>query len=515
MRQMRPADELIAAADRNVYQAFRERFPQDPTRLFVESFDGRRITYGEIDPITARIAGVLAAHGVSKGARVAGLLDKSPEAILLYLAVGRLGAVYIPVSTDLTPPEVEYLLQDAGPKVVVCDPRVAEAIAHVSIAGGHAKVLTLDARGQGSLIAECARMPADFPVAEGAGGDPNALVYTSGTTGKPKGAILTNGLVLWNAFALAQTWQITEDDVLLHANPMAFGLFGTTTPALAGGAALLLVPKFDAGAVLAALPRATLFSGVPTYYTRLLARNDFDETLCRNMRLFICGSAPMRADVFEEFAARSGHRLLDRYGLTEALIVTSNLVDDNRHPDTSGLPLPGSRLRVVDEVGVPVAAGDVGKIEVWQPWMFTGYWRDAEKTRSAFSADGWFLTGDFGRTDARGHVSVLGRGTDLIITGGFNVHPKEVEACLNRMPNVAESAVVGVPHRDYGEAVIAIVELADKSKSLDGAAIITSMKKELAGFKVPKRIEVVDALPRNTLGKVQKKLLKTQFATLV
>ena len=514
MKVSTPVADRPQASNQNVYQAFSRRFPADPGRLFIESFDGRRITYGEVGPLTARMARLLAAHGVSKGDRVAGLLEKSPEGILLYLAAARTGAVYVPVSTGLTAPEIAYVLQDAEPKVVVCDTRFAAEVSAPAMARDFAVVLTLDAGGQGSLSAECARMAADFPAMAGTGNDPNAIVYTSGTTGKPKGAILTNGLVIWNAFALAECWQITPDDVLLHANPMAFGLFGTTTPMLAGGGAMLLLPKFDTDQVLAALPRATVFSGVPTYYTRLLAKAEFNAALCRNMRLFICGSAPMRTDVFEEFSARTGHQLLDRYGLTEALIVTSNLVGETRRADNSGLPLAGSSLRVVDDTGAPVAPGVVGMIEVSQPWEFAGYWKDAEKSRAAFSADGWFLTGDFGRTDERGFVSVLGRGTDLIITGGFNVYPKEVEVCLNRMPNIAESAVIGVPHRDYGEAVLAVVELVDKSRTLDAAALIARMKTELAGYKVPKRIEVVDALPRNTLGKIQKKSLKSRFEGL-
>jgi malonyl-CoA/methylmalonyl-CoA synthetase len=499
-------------ADRNAYAGLSARFPQDGDRLFIESFDGRRINYGEVDAITARMASTLQSAGVKKGERVAGAIEKSPEGVLLYLAACRAGAVYVPISTGLTAVEMGYILRDSKPRVLVCDP-AWEGLLREAVSDIGATTWTLDANGGGSFAAAFSSAPSSFDTAAGMGQDANALVYTSGTTGQPKGAILTNGQVIWNAVALADTWGITPDDVLLHANPMAFGLFGTTTPVVAGGAAMLLLPKFDAMQVIAALPRATMFAGVPTYYTRLLDQPAFDRATCKSMRLFICGSAPMRADIFDEFTRRTGHVLLDRYGLTEALIVTSNLVGDARRPDTSGLPLSGSKLRVVDEGRKQVAAGQVGMIEIWQPWMFCGYLNAPEKSRAAYTDDGWFVTGDFGRVDERGFITVLGRGADLIISGGFNVYPKEVETCVNKLPNVLESAVIGVPHRDYGEAVVAVVELKDKSVALDTASSIAQLKKELAGDKVPKRIEVVATMPRNTLGKIQKKLLKEQFAS--
>lgn len=499
-------------ADRNAYAGLSARFPKDGGRLFIQSFDGRQVRYGEVDALTARMASALQSVGVHKGDRVAGVLEKSPEGVLLYLAACRAGAVYVPISTGLTAVEMGYILRDSNPRVLVCDPAweapLREAVSEIG-----ATSLTLDATGSGSFAAAFSSASASFETGPGNGREPNALVYTSGTTGKPKGAILTNGQVIWNAVALAETWGITQDDVLLHANPMAFGLFGTTTPVIAGGAAMMLLPKFDAAQVIQALPRATMFAGVPTYYTRLLEQPAFDRDTCTRMRLFICGSAPMRADIFEDFTQRTGHVLLDRYGLTEALIVTSNLVHDARRPDTSGLPLPGSKLRVVDEAKQSAAPGQVGIIEVWQPWMFSGYLNAPEKSREAFTDDGWFITGDFGRLDKKGYVTVLGRGADLIITGGFNVYPKEVETCINKLPNVLESAVIGVPHRDYGEAVVAVVELKNKSSLLDTAASIAQLKKELAGYKVPKRIEVIPAMPRNTLGKIQKKLLKAQFSS--
>ena len=503
---------LIRTADRNVYDTLVERFPRDGRRLFAEGSDGRRVLYEDIGPLTARMASVLARAGVGKGDRVAGVLEKSPEGILLYLAASRLGAIYLPVHSGLTASEIGYIIADAQPRAIVCDPAWRERIEVEAARHGVARIFTLDTACGGSLMAE-ATSPNGY-VAACSGNDANAIVYTSGTTGKPKGAIITHGLVGWNALALARSWRIGPDDVLLHANPMAFGLFGTSIPMLAAGAAMLLLPKFDADDVIAALPRATMFAGVPTYYARLLARPDFDAALCRGMRLFITGSAPMRADMFAAFQQRTGHVLLDRYGLTEALLVTSNDAGEKRLPDNSGRPLAGSRLRLVDDRGAPVVAGETGRIEVWQPYMFHGYWNAPEKTKEAFTSDGWFKTGDFGRLDEQGHISVLGRGADLIISGGFNVYPKEVETHLNQADNIAESAVIGVPHPDFGEAVVAVVQLTDRSAGLAVAPLLKAMRQDLAGYKVPKHVEIVDEMPRNTLGKIQKNLLKSRLAAL-
>ena len=491
--------------DANVYAALIDP-SQDPARVFIETETGRTVAFGDIAGVTGRYAALLEGQGVSRGAIVAGILEKSPEAIMLYLAACRLGAIYLPVHIGLTDGEIAHILADAEPVAVVCDPARKDAVLDT----GHARVLTLASDGRGTLASESDGLPERGDLAVMAPADPNAMVYTSGTTGKPKGALISCGAVIWNARALAQSWRISPGDTLLHANPMAYGLFGTTTPALAGGAAMILLPKFETDAVLAQLPRVTMFSGVPTYYSRLLADPRFDAALCARMRLFVTGSAPMRADSFAAFARRSGHVLLDRYGLTEALIVSSNTVEDARRPDTSGLALPGSRLRVVDGQGHEVAPGEVGKIELLQPYPFLGYWRDEAKTAAAFR-DGWFITGDFGRLDAGGYLSVLGRGADLIITGGLNVYPKEVETAVNALEGVFETAVIGVPHRDFGEAVVAVVQLRDGS-AFDAQGAIATLKCRLAGYKVPKRIEIVPEMPRNTLGKIQKNLLKQRFS---
>jgi malonyl-CoA/methylmalonyl-CoA synthetase len=505
---------MLDAARQNVYAAFAARFPADHDRVFIENFDGRRIRYADVAAGTARLSQALGACGVGKGDRVAGIIEKSPEAILLYLACCRMGAVYLPVHTGLTWPEVTYILDDSEPVAVVCAPHLAARVEAWAAVGAKRHVFTLDTSGKGSLIEAGGRFGDEAPVAEGGADDPNAIVYTSGTTGRQKGAVMTNGLVIWNALALADRWRITPDDRLLHANPAAFSLFGTTTPMLAGGARMRLLPKFDADAVVAAMPGATMFSGVPTYYSRLLAHPGFTADRFRDMRLFITGSAPMRADTFDAFAARTGRALLDRYGMTEALIITSMCPDEPRRPDASGRPLAGSMVRVVDADGRPVPAGTVGAIELLQPFMFGGYWKAPEKTRAAFRPDGWFITGDFGRLDADGMLCVLGRGVDLIISGGFNVYPKEVEARLNGMANVADSAVIGVPHPDFGEAVVALVELADPAAGFSPPQVQAEMARGLAKYKVPKHIAVVGALPRNTLGKVQKNQLKRQFAGL-
>ena len=511
---MTPLASVVRLADRNVYAALASRFAGHAKRRFVESFDGRTFSYADLDRITGQIATLLAKHGVRKGDRVAGVLDKSPEGLMLYLAAARAGAIYMPVSTGLRTGEIDYLLKDARPRVAVVAPGHEAMIGQIAAEADIASIFTLDASGGGSFRPAFESCDAEFEPVACSGRDASALVYTSGTTGQPKGAVITNGLTVWNAIVLAEAWAFSANDVLLHANPPAFSLFGTTTPVLASGASMILLPKFDAEAVVAQLPRATVFAGVPTYYSRLLDTPGFTFEACRGMRLFITGSAPMRPDLFEAFRARTGHVLLDRYGLTETLLVASNPVDDDRRAGDSGVPLPGTELRIVDEAGAPLENDTVGAIEVRQPFMFAGYWNAPEKTRQAFTPDGYFLTGDFGTRDARGHVVVLGRGTELIITGGLNVYPKEIESHLNAFDNIAESAVIGVPHRDFGEAVVAVVELRDPGRTLDIDALRQKLRRDLAGYKLPKAFLVADPIPRNALGKIQKNALKQTHATL-
>ena len=510
--RMTPLADVARLADRNAYAAFASRFGAHLERRFVESFDGRTLSYGDVDRATAQIAGLLAKIGVRKGDRVAGLLEKSPEALLLYLAVARAGGVYMPISTGLRTTEIDYLLGDAMPRVAVCAPEYEHIVEAAASNAGIERIYTLDATGAGSLRDEYASFDTSFAPLPCSARDGNAIVYTSGTTGQPKGAVITNGLAVWNAVVLSEWWHFSPEDVLLHANPPAFSIFGTTTPVLASGASMLLLPKFDAEAVVRLLPRSTVFAGVPTYYSRLLECASGTRAVCADMRLFITGSAPMRPDLFAAFRERTGHTLLDRYGLTELLLVTSNPVDAQRHAGDSGLPLPGVELRIVDEAGNAVADGETGAIEVRQPTMFAGYWNAPEKTAAAFRSDGYFVTGDMGTRNAQGHVVVLGRGAELVITGGLNVYPKEIENRINAFDNVAESAVIGVPHRDYGEAVLGVVQLHDTARGLDVKRLRDELRATLAGYKVPKAFVVVDQLPRNALGKIQKNLLKQRYA---
>jgi malonyl-CoA/methylmalonyl-CoA synthetase len=507
-----PLENVVRLADQNAYGAFATRFRAHDQRRFVESFDGRTFSYSDLERITAQMAGLLVQHGVRKADRVAGLLEKSPESIMLYFAVARAGAVYMPLSTALRPPEIDYLLGDARPRVAVCAPEHEALIERVSVDCGIERIFTIDATGCGSFRAEFEGRDADFDPVPCTGHDANAIVYTSGTTGQPKGAVITNGLAVWNGVTLGEWWEFGPDDVLLHANPPAYSIFGTTTPVTACGASMVLLPKFEADAVIRLLPRATVFAGVPTYYGRLLEREDFTAQTCAHMRLFVTGSAPMRPDIFEAFRQRTGHTLLDRYGLTETLLVTSNPVGGERCAGDSGVPLPGVELRIVDEAGAPVADGEIGAIEVRQPYMFDGYWKAPDKTQRAFRSDGFFITGDFGLRAARGHVVVLGRGTELIITGGLNVYPKEIENHINGFDNVSESAVIGVPHADFGEGVVAVVQVHDRAAGLDVDGLVHRLRSELASYKVPKQVVVADELPRNALGKIQKNVLKAQYA---
>ncbi len=495
--------------NQNAYAALRARFPADRSRVFIRTEEGRTYSYAALEDTSARYARLLVQLGIAKGDRVAGQVEKSAEAIFLYLACLRLGAVYMPLNTAFRETEIEYFFKDAGPKVAVASPALQAMTKTVARRTGVGHVLTLGLSGDGSLPERAAGLEGESALAACAADDLNSIVYTSGTTGRPKGAMLTNGLLIWNALVLSDLWRFTPDDVLLHVTPIAYGLFGTTNVALMSACSMILLPKFEVAPVMRQLPNATVFVGVPTYYVRLMAEPSFGPEVCRNMRLFVTGSAPMRADVFEAFRERSGHVLLDRYGLTETLLFTSNLFDAKREPDNSGLPLPGVKVRITGEDGRPVPQGDIGMIEMRAPYMFKGYWNMPDKTRETSSGDGFFITGDMGRILTNGHVSLVGRGKDMIITGGINVYPKEIEQYLNAIEGVAESAVLGVPHPDYGEGVIAIIQPKAKAGgNLSEAGVIGALKGSIAGFKVPKRVFFIEEIPRNALGKIQKNLLR-------
>ena len=500
----------------NLYALFRSRFPRDPTDRLIETPDGACWSYAEMERETARLARCLDATGVRKGDRVMAQVDKSPHALFLYLACLRGGFVYLPLNTDYTQREVAYFIANAEPRVVVGRPEAA-AMLQALVADRACVFHTLDDRGGGTLLEASGAVAPEFPIAPCRADDLAAILYTSGTTGRPKGAMITHDNLAANGLTLHQAWGWQPGDVLLHALPIyhAHGLFVACHCALLNGSKMIFLPAFDAATVLAWLPRATVFMGVPTYYTRLLAHPGFTRAICRGMRLFVSGSAPLLASTFDEFQARTGQAILERYGMTETEMNTSNPLQGDRIAGTVGLPLPGVAVRLVDDQEQDVPGGAVGQLLVRGRNVFPGYWRLPEQTAQEFTADGWFKTGDLGHQDARGYITLVGRAKDLIITGGLNVYPKEVEACLNALEGVLESAVIGLPHPDFGEAVVAVVVRASGRAAVTEAALIDRLKGELAGFKVPKRIFFTDHLPRNAMGKVQKNALRAHYAPAI
>jgi malonyl-CoA/methylmalonyl-CoA synthetase len=498
--------------DANLFARIQGAMPVDPGTRFLETLGPVHYTWADLDSITARFARHLQALGVAPGERVAAQVEKSPEAVLLYLACLRAGAVFLPLNTAYTLPELDYFLADAEPRVVVCDPARAGAVAELPGAKG-ATVLTLGGDGRGSLTAAAEALPTGFETVARAPDDLAALLYTSGTTGRSKGAMLTHDNLAANALTLREAWGFTAADVLLHALPIyhTHGLFVAINTTLLAGARMIFLPRFDPEAVIAALPRASVMMGVPTHYVRLLAHPGLTREACRGMRLFISGSAPLLEETFARFEAQTGHRILERYGMTETGMNTSNPLHGPRRPGTVGPPLPGVEVRVCDEAGRVLGPGETGVLEVRGPNVFKGYWRMPERTREEFRKDGFFVTGDIARIDPDGYVAIVGRSKDLIISGGLNVYPKEVESVIDRLPGVVESAVVGVPDPDFGEAVVAVV-VPEKGAAIDAAGVIAAARGQLAGFKVPKRVVLADALPRNSMGKVQKNLLRERCA---
>jgi malonyl-CoA/methylmalonyl-CoA synthetase len=466
-------------------------------------------TFVDLLANSASYAAALATIGVEPGDRVTVVVDKEVESVWLYLAVLRLGAIYMPLNTGYTDAEMAYFIGDAEPALIVVKPERAAAVAGLSASAGvDAHVMTLPE------IAELARGSRPYPgVASRSCDDTAAILYTSGTTGRSKGAMISHGNLVSNARTLVTVWQFRSTDVLVHALPIyhVHGLFVALHCALFAGAAIRFLPRFDIDAVLAALPGASVFMGVPTYYTRLLAAAQFPAPDVA-LRLWISGSAPLARETFAAFQERTGAAILERYGMTEAGMITSNPLDGPRLPGTVGRPLPGVSVRVRGSAGTLVACGDPGVLEISGPNVFSGYWRNAEKTRAAFTDDGYFITGDVVTMDAAGIVSIVGRQNDLIISGGLNVYPKEIEDELDGLAGVRESAVIGVPHPDFGEGVVAVVD--STAGVLDEGAIIRQLRARLAAFKVPKRVIFISPLPRNAMGKVQKKLLRETYGKL-
>lgn len=500
----------------SLYTLIEASLPADRARTAIEAPDrsrGPRIwSFSDLLDTTARYAALFVRLGLSRGDRVALQTEKSPEALAVYLACLRGGFVFLPMNPAYRADEVDYLIGNAEPALVICDPSLEPVLSEVCTRRAVPNLLTLDPDAGGSFIDAAAGVTGEVEPAECAADDLAAILYTSGTTGKPKGAMLTHGNLASNGLALRDSWQITEADTLLHALPIfhAHGLFVACHCALLSGAKMIWLRKFDREDVIRELPRSTVFMGVPTFYTRLLSGEDFSRAPVSHMRLFTSGSAPLLAETFEEFRARTGHAILERYGMTETGMNTSNPYDGERRPGTVGFPLPGVEVRVMSDEGAALGAGEVGGLQVRGPNVFRGYWRMPEKSAEEFTSDGWFRTGDVAMIDTDGYVHLVGRAKDLIISGGFNVYPKEIEELIDDMPEVLESAVVGVPHADFGEAGAAVVVLR-AGRHLDEAALIARLKDKLANYKVPKRAFFVEGLPRNTMGKVQKNLLRDSY----
>jgi malonyl-CoA/methylmalonyl-CoA synthetase len=487
----------------------------DPSRLAIEMLDGTKISYADLIARAGQMANVLVARGVKVGDRVAAQTEKSVPGLVLYLATVRAGAVYLPLNTAYTLNELEYFIGDAEPSLVVCDPSKAEGIGAIA-AKVKARVETLGADGKGSLMDAAAKADTAFTTVPRANDDLAAILYTSGTTGRSKGAMLTHDNLASNSCSLVDYWRFTENDVLIHALPIyhTHGLFVASNVTLFARASMIFLPKFDPELIIRLMARATVLMGVPTFYTRLLQSPALTRESTKHMRLFISGSAPLLADTHREWAARTGHAVLERYGMTETNMNTSNPYDGERVPGAVGRALPSVTVRVTDpETGKVLPPETIGMIEVRGPNVFKGYWRMPEKTKAEFRDDGFFITGDLGKIDSKDYVHILGRGKDLVISGGFNVYPKEIESEIDAMPGVIESAVIGVPHADFGEGVTAVV-VCDKGAEVDETSVLKALDGRLAKFKMPKRVIVVDELPRNAMGKVQKNILRDNYSKI-
>lgn len=498
-------------SENHLFAAIRAAVPS-PEKPLALLADGSGVTYGDMLALSGQIAGLLVARGVKPGDRVAVQAEKSWPCLALYLATLRAGAVYLPLNTGYTLNEVRYFLGDAEPALFVCRPEVAAEAGALADELGVPCLETLGSDGTGSLTDAAATFPPDFDDVARGPDDLAAILYTSGTTGRAKGAMLSHGNLLSNALALRQCWRFTGEDVLIHALPLfhTHGLFVAVNVVLLSGASMFFRAKFDPREAIELMDRATCLMGVPTFYTRLLDQPELTRAATAHMRLFVSGSAPLLAETHRAFRERTGHAILERYGMTETCMNTSNPYEGERIAGTVGFPLPGVSIRITDPAsGAELSMGEIGMVEVKGPNVTKGYWRMPEKTASEFH-DGYFVTGDLGRIDERGYLSIVGRGKDLVITGGFNVYPKEVEGEIDAIDGVVESAVIGVPHPDFGEGVTAVVVPA-KGASLTEQSVLHALEGRLAKFKQPKRVFFVEELPRNTMGKVQKNVLRDSY----
>ena len=504
----------------NLFAALRAAFPAALESTAIETADTAKPLYyswRDLERGTAMLANLIDSLELPAQSRIAVQVEKSVEALMLYLAVLRAGHVFVPLNTAYQAAEIEYFIGNAEPAIVVCSGKNFGWVSKLAFLAGTRHVFTLDDERSGTLLDRAAYHSDRHEVAQCTPDHLAAILYTSGTTGRSKGAMLSHGNLRSNALVLKDCWGWQDGDVLIHALPIfhVHGLFVATHGALINGSKMIWFARFEPRAVTARLPDATVFMGVPTLYVRLLGEPGFGQQACRNMRLFVSGSAPMLVETFDQFHQRCGHTILERYGMSETAMLTSNPYrpESARRGGTVGRALPGVGVRVHDDKGQPLPANEIGHIEVQGPNVFKGYWRMPEKTAEEFTADGWFKTGDVGTLDAQGVLSIVGRSKDLIISGGYNVYPAEIESFINDMPGVEESAVVGVPHPDFGEAVVAVV-VAKRGATVEGAAIAAQLKRQIANFKVPKLVDVVAELPRNAMGKVQKNLLRDKHKAL-
>ena len=482
------------------------------TTPFLYLPDGQIVTHQDFLAIGARIANLFVGLGLVPGDRVAVQVHKSPEALALYAACAQAGLVFLPLNTAYTADELSYFIENSGASLIVCDGAKEPTLAPVAARLG-AKLEILNADGSGSLMDQARDLPDTFDTVGRSGDDLAAFLYTSGTTGRSKGAMLTQNNLLSNAETLVREWRFTADDVLIHALPIfhTHGLFVATNVSLMAGSSMVFLPKLDLDQIIGWMPRATTMMGVPTFYTRLLDDPRFTRELAADMRLFVSGSAPLLAETHVQFENRTGHRILERYGMTETNMNTSNPYDGERRAGTVGFPLPGVELKItVPDTGATLPQGEIGQIEVRGPNVFKGYWQMPEKTAAELRSDGFFITGDLGKLDEDGYVHIVGRNKDLIISGGYNIYPKEIELILDDQPGVLESAVIGVPHPDFGETVLGVL-VPEKGQTPDTDAIMQAVQTSLARFKHPRDLILMDELPRNTMGKVQKNILRDQF----
>ncbi|MEM6462838.1 MAG: malonyl-CoA synthase [Pseudomonadota bacterium] len=489
---------------------------ENNTNVFLHLKDGSAISFEGFIHMSAQYALVIREAGLAAGDRLAVQVEKSPQALAVYAACVRSGVIFLPLNTAYTAHEVDYFVENSGAKMLLGDASNAEALAPVA-ARHEAVLLTLNADGSGSFAQAAGGKPGDFETVPRDGGDLAAFLYTSGTTGRSKGAMLTQDNLLSNARSLVEYWHFGDGDVLLHALPIfhTHGLFVAMNVCLLSGCSAIFLPKFDVDDLVDHMDSATTMMGVPTFYTRLLNDPRFTRESAQHMRLFVSGSAPLLAETHVAFETRTGHRILERYGMTETNMNTSNPYDGERRAGTVGFALPGVEIRVADpETVKPLANGEIGVIEVRGPNVFKGYWQMPEKTKEDFRDDGFFITGDLGRIDADGYLHIVGRAKDLIISGGYNIYPKEIELLLDEQDGVLESAVIGVPHRDFGEGVVGVL-VARPGETIDTHAVMDAIDSEIARFKQPKKLVTVEELPRNTMGKVQKNVLREQFANLL